>query len=193
MLRPEKTVRTGRDPGIDRESFYLDGAWDRRTAPLPQPILHPERGAPFQPTRIELDRIADGRNSLIVTCNDGAHGFRTAADETKAIELKEIFIRSSRQHDEFPEALRTTSGTSDANPGVGALFTSKRHRGWINLQSAFSRNGAHVVTKEVPAGETARLPRSRISQRLIEGATGDPRRPKFRSRREQPVLPAGAW
>jgi len=105
----------------------------------------------------DLDRTADVLNSLIITCEDGAHGFKTAAEDAKDIELKEIFVRYARQRSEFAELLRAHVRRLGCKPEHAASFTSKLHRGWMNLKSALSSNDAHAVLAECERGEDAAL------------------------------------
>lgn len=100
-------------------------------------------------------KVAACLNELIAICRDGEEGFKSAADDTKDVELKEIFCRFSAQRGEFAEQLQAEVSRLGASPREASSLSGSLHRGLIGLKGALAKNDAHAVLVECERGEDA--------------------------------------
>jgi uncharacterized protein (TIGR02284 family) len=94
-------------------------------------------------------------NDLIETCEDGAHGYHTAAEDAKDAELRALFQRYADQRGRFARELRDLSRQHGGSGEAHESVAGKLHRGWIDLKSALSTNEPHAVLAECERGEDA--------------------------------------
>jgi uncharacterized protein (TIGR02284 family) len=92
-------------------------------------------------------------NSLIETCNDGAQGFRTAAQELKDATAKALFNDYARQRDLFVEQLREEVRRLGGTPEEGGSVSGAMHRGWMNIKSAIAGKSDSAIIAEAERGE----------------------------------------
>ncbi len=92
-------------------------------------------------------------NDLIETCRDGAHGFRTAADDAKDPVLQRHFRDFAQQRDTFVEELQQCVRTCGGDIEKSGSAAGALHRGWIDLKAALSTNEPHAVLAECERGE----------------------------------------
>jgi uncharacterized protein (TIGR02284 family) len=92
-------------------------------------------------------------NDLIETCEDGIHGFKTAADAVQNPSAKALFISRLPKIElgerELKAEVRRFGGDPDARgTAAGAL-----HRGWINLKAAITGKSEEAIVAECVRGE----------------------------------------
>jgi uncharacterized protein (TIGR02284 family) len=93
-------------------------------------------------------------NDLIETLKDGQEGFRAAAEETKAANLKSLFSEYSLQRSQFAGELQSLERSlGERNPETSGSVAGAVHRGWINLKSALSSHDEHAILAEAERGE----------------------------------------
>ena len=92
-------------------------------------------------------------NSLIETCNDGAQGFQTAAQELKDSSVKELFNKYGRERAQFAEELRREVQRLGGDPEEGGSMSGAAHRGWMNIKSAIAGNSDSAIIAEAERGE----------------------------------------
>lgn len=98
----------------------------------------------------EADSVLNG---LIETLKDGELGFKTAAEDVKSREIKQVLKQYSVQRAEFARALqaqveRRGEKAEDSGTVAGAL-----HRGWITLKSSVVSRDTLAVLEECEQGE----------------------------------------
>lgn len=99
------------------------------------------------------DEVVSVLNDLIETCEDGIHGFMTAADSVNNPSAKALFAsrlpRIEQGERELKAEVRRLGGEPDRSGTVaGAL-----HRGWINLKSAITGKNEEAIVMECERGE----------------------------------------
>ena len=70
-------------------------------------------------------------NSLIETCNDGAKGFETAAQEVRDSSARQLFQQYARERSQFADELRAEVQRLGGRPEQGGSVSGAVHRGWI--------------------------------------------------------------
>jgi len=102
-----------------------------------------------------IDHVITVLNDLVEVLKDGEYGFKTAADDAKAPELKRLFQNYSNQRAEFASHLQARVLALGAPVEKHGSVTGSLHRGWINLKAAISTNEPHAVLAEAERGEDA--------------------------------------
>ena len=99
--------------------------------------------------------IASVLNSLIETCKDGQEGFRTAAENVKSTDFKELFSELSIQREQFAgELQRLVLGLGEEVETSGS-FGGTLRRGWMDLKAAITGGDEHAILVECERGEDA--------------------------------------
>jgi uncharacterized protein DUF2383 len=75
-------------------------------------------------------------NSLIETCNDGAKGFESAAEEVHDTAARQLFRQFASERSQFADELRTEVQRLGGSPDQGGSVSGAMHRGWMNVKSA---------------------------------------------------------
>lgn len=92
-------------------------------------------------------------NDLIETCEDGIHGFTTAADAVKNPAAKALFASRLPKIElgerELKAEVRRFGGDADKSGTVAGTL----HRGWINLKSAITGKNEEAIVMECARGE----------------------------------------
>ena len=104
-----------------------------------------------------IDHVITVLNDLVEVLKDGEYGFKTAADDAKAPELKRLFQNYSNQRAEFASHLQARVLALGAPVEKHGSVTGSLHRGWINLKAAISTNEPHAVLAEAERGEDSAL------------------------------------
>ena len=101
-------------------------------------------------------KIIENLTHLLAIANDGKEGYKNAAENADAAELKALFTTYSIQRAEFEMELKSTirqhGGDADNEKG-GPLGTL--HRTWIDIKTVFTTNDNHAVIDAVITGEKA--------------------------------------
>ena len=92
--------------------------------------------------------------TLIATCKDGEEGFRMAADEAKAPDLKALCMEYSRQRSSFAAELQSHARSQgEPNPTDSGSAAAALHRTWMKVRDAVSSRDDHAVMAECERGE----------------------------------------
>ena len=75
--------------------------------------------------------IASVLNSLIESCQDGQEGFRSAAEDVKSADIKELFNELSMQRQQFAEELQTLVLGLGEEAQTSGTFGGLSTAGWI--------------------------------------------------------------
>ena len=101
-------------------------------------------------------KIIEDLTHLLAIANDGKEGYKNAAENADAAELKALFTTYSIQRADFEMELKSIirqhGGDADNEKG-GPLGTL--HRTWIDIKTAFTTNDNHAVIDAVITGEKA--------------------------------------
>ena len=135
-------------------------AVDSQPLPLSLQFLTPNTSLPMNdpidtPIRGE---ILSTLESLIEINRDGQEGFRLAAENAQATELKSVFSQYGSERGVMIGELQTLQrqhGQTDVDDGgtvVGGL-----HRAWINLRSVIASKNDQAILEEAERGEDAAL------------------------------------
>jgi uncharacterized protein (TIGR02284 family) len=92
-------------------------------------------------------------NSLIETCEDGAEGFRTAAEGLENSSTREVFLRYARERAECAEVLGTEVRRLGGTPEESGSVSGAMHRGWMNIKSAVAGKSDSAIVAEAERGE----------------------------------------
>jgi uncharacterized protein (TIGR02284 family) len=95
--------------------------------------------------------------NLIQVCNDGSHGYRTAAEDVDNPEYKTLFHAYSQQRNQFATELEREGSLLGRDTDAGESILSALHRGWINIKSAFTSGGTEAILTECRNGDKAAL------------------------------------
>jgi uncharacterized protein (TIGR02284 family) len=108
---------------------------------------------------VKEDRMAETSetiselNSLIETCDDGAIGFRTAAEGLQDGSIKQLFTTYAREREQFANDLRAEVRRLGGEPDEGGSMSGAIHRGWINIKSAVTGRSDAAIIAEAERGE----------------------------------------
>jgi len=93
---------------------------------------------------------------LIIINNDRYEGYKTAAQETKETDLKELFNSYSRQSSVFGQELREfiPAGEDEPKPDE-TKNTGKLFRAWMDLKAAVTSHDRHAILASCEFGEDA--------------------------------------
>jgi len=94
-------------------------------------------------------------NDLIETCEDGEHGFTTAAKDGKDAELGRVFSQYAAQRGNYIRELQERVRSLGGDPDKHGSVSGSLHRGWINLKAALTSDEPHAVLAECERGEDA--------------------------------------
>jgi len=92
-------------------------------------------------------------NDLIETSKDGEKGFRTAADDTKDPELKQIFLQRAEDCARGAAQLQKIVARYGDEPETGGSVLGAVHRGWVNLKSTMTGRDDVAILEECERGE----------------------------------------
>jgi uncharacterized protein (TIGR02284 family) len=96
-------------------------------------------------------------NHLIETCRDAERGFRIAAGEVKAPELRGLFLRLAEQRRDFAsELLPYAQRLGNASVADGTRVATL-HRSWLQLKAHLASNPDRAVLEEAARGESFAL------------------------------------
>lgn len=100
-----------------------------------------------------MANIASVLNELVETSRDGEKGFRTAADDTKNPELKEIFRKRAEDCAKGATQLQQLVAQLGERPEEGGSVAGAMHRGWVNLKSSVTGRDDVAILEECERGE----------------------------------------
>jgi len=97
--------------------------------------------------------LTDTLNGLIETCKNGENGFRTAAENVKTPDLRNLFNAYSAQRALFVTELQTLVQRLGGQPQEAGSLAATLHRGWINLRSLVTGADEAAIVAECERGE----------------------------------------
>ena len=95
----------------------------------------------------------DAINHLIETAQDGADGYRAAAEDAKDATLKAAFQQLASERAQFATELRNLATAAGGNPSKGGSVSAAVHRGWINLKSVVTGRDDAAILAECQRGD----------------------------------------
>ena len=99
------------------------------------------------------DEVISTLNGLIQTCKDGEEGFRDAAENVTASNLKTLFYERSQERSRFVGELQALVRSLGGDPEKSGTFMGAVHRGWMDLKTAISTNDEGGILSECERGE----------------------------------------
>ncbi len=104
------------------------------------------------------EELIEGLKHLLHIANDGKEGYKTAADDADAAELKALFTTYSIQRSEFEMELKSCIlqlGADSDNSSGGPLGAI--HRVWMDIKTAVTGNDNHAILDACITGEKAAI------------------------------------
>jgi uncharacterized protein (TIGR02284 family) len=98
------------------------------------------------------DEMISTLNELIETCEDGAEGYKKAAEDIQDNALKTLFTGYAAQRSRFASELRTVVQAQGGNPPTSGHAAGALHRGWMSIKEAVG-NKDKAIIDECEAGE----------------------------------------
>ncbi len=95
----------------------------------------------------------DAINYLIETAQDGADGYKAAAEDVKDAQLKQVFHQFATQRAQFADELRNVATQVGADAHKGGSVSAAAHRGWINLKSVVTGRDDAAILAECQRGD----------------------------------------
>ena len=114
------------------------------------------------------DKSISVLNDLIETCEDGEHGFTTAAKDAKDAELGRVFSQYAAQRGNYIRELQERVRALGGDPDKHGSVSGSLHRGWINLKAALTSDEPHAVLAECERGEDAAVANYRDALKSTE-------------------------
>jgi uncharacterized protein (TIGR02284 family) len=96
-----------------------------------------------------LDVLSD----LIKTCNDGAKGFKTAADDAKREDIRQACLTGMARCRDAGAELATLMRGLGKEPPEGGSAAGALHRGWVEVRQAISGDSDLALMEECERGE----------------------------------------
>ena len=116
------------------------------------------------------DNITSILNDLVETSKDGEQGFRTAAEDTKTAELREVFSRRADNCAKGAAELQQVISRLGGHPQERGSIAGAVHRGWVNLKAAATGRSDLAILEECERGEDVAKARYRkaLEEKLPE-------------------------
>jgi uncharacterized protein (TIGR02284 family) len=95
-------------------------------------------------------------NELVQTCEDGAQGYKKAAEDVEESSLKTLFTTYSSQRAKFAAELRSAIEAHGGKAAASGHAAGALHRGWMGLKEAIG-NKDKAIIDECEAGEDAAI------------------------------------
>ncbi len=93
-------------------------------------------------------------NQLIEILKDGQEGFRAAATDVEAADLKALFSEYSSQRAQYAAELQSLARSlGETSPETSGSVAGALHRGWIDLKAKVTGKDAHAILAECERGE----------------------------------------
>lgn len=92
-------------------------------------------------------------NDLIETCEDGIHGFKTAAEAVKSPSAKALFLSRLPKIELGERELKAEIRRFGGDPDQRGTAAGALHRGWINLKAAITGKNEESILAECVRGE----------------------------------------
>jgi uncharacterized protein (TIGR02284 family) len=99
------------------------------------------------------DNVTSVLNDLVETSKDGEQGFRTAAEDTKTPELRNVFLAGAESCAQAVADLRQVISRLGGEPKDRGSIAGAVHRGWVNLKAAAAGRTELAILEECERGE----------------------------------------
>jgi uncharacterized protein (TIGR02284 family) len=122
---------------------------------------------------VMTDEIVSTLNELIQTCEDGAEGYKKAADDVQDSSLKALFSGYSAQRVKYAAELRTVVESNGGKAADSGHAAASLHRGWMSVKEAVG-NKDKAIIDECEAGEDRAMKAYRDAfEKNLPGTTGE--------------------
>jgi uncharacterized protein (TIGR02284 family) len=102
---------------------------------------------------MEKDKSISALNKLIEINNDRVEGYETAAKETSAADLKDLFARLQATSQTILTELRAEVARLGGTPEEGTRISGKFFRAWMDVKAALTGNDRHIILDSCEFGE----------------------------------------
>src|SRR3954471_20155959 len=99
------------------------------------------------------DDVIGVLNELIETSKDGEQGFKKAAQDTKASELRTMFTQGAQRCAEGARELQALVRQLGGDPDTSGSVSGPLHPGWLTVKEAVSSRDDQAILDEVERGE----------------------------------------
>ena len=99
------------------------------------------------------DKITSVLNDLVETSKDGEQGFRTAAEDTRNPELRNVFLARAQDCARAVADLQQVISRLGGEPQERGSIAGAVHRGWVNLKAAAGGRTDLAILEECERGE----------------------------------------
>lgn len=103
------------------------------------------------------DDVIDTLNELVRTCEDGALGFRTCADDVSDLQLKTFFANRAQSCASASSELQGLVRAYGGEPVAAGRWSGALHRRLVDVRALTSGHGDQAVLKECERGEEVAL------------------------------------
>jgi uncharacterized protein (TIGR02284 family) len=104
----------------------------------------------------QTEEFVSTLNELIETCQDGAEGYKKAAEDVEENSLRTLFAEYSSQRAQFAAELRTAVAAQGGKATESGHTAGSLHRAWMSIKESFG-NKDKVIIDECEAGEDRAL------------------------------------
>jgi len=102
---------------------------------------------------MDNDKVISTLNDLIETCRDGQQGFKEAADNVKAPDLKNFFIQTAQERAKCVSELQAEVRSLGGDPDKSGSAAGAMHRAWMNIKGTLTGKDDHAILSEAERGE----------------------------------------
>lgn len=121
----------------------------------------------------QTEEIVSVLNELVQTCEDGAEGYKKAAQDVEESSLKTLFTGYSSQRAKFAAELRSGVEAQGGKPEHSGHAAGSLHRGWMAIKEVVG-NKDKAIIDECEAGEDAAMKAYKEAfQKNLPGAAGE--------------------
>jgi len=122
---------------------------------------------------IQTEEAVSVLNELIETCEDGAEGYKKAAEDVEESSLKMLFTAYSSQRAKFAAELRSAVEVHGGKASTSGHAAASLHRGWMSVKEAVG-NKDKAIIDECEAGEDRAIKAYKEAyEKSLPGAAGD--------------------
>lgn len=102
---------------------------------------------------MDNDKVISTLNDLIETCRDCQEGFKEAADNVKASDLKNFFKQVAQERATCVTELQAEVRRLGGNPDKSGSTAGAMHRAWMNIKGTLTGKDDHAILSETERGE----------------------------------------
>ena len=114
-----------------------------------------------------IEKTTEALNDLIIINNDRYEGYQKAIEQTKDVDLKEIFSVYSRQSKANNAELRALVDNTEDTPERGeTTLSGKFHRAWMDIKNSLDEGDRKKILSSCEYGED-------VAKKAYEDALAD--------------------